>query len=84
MRFALLLLVACAGPSHIRDIEGRPLSTTARLDADVAPVIVRCDGRAYSIVTAPPPYSIGAHVATHRPYVRDASVMCAKIRAADE
>lgn len=82
MRVALLCLIAaCAGASPYRDIEGRPVSTTARLDADVAPVVVRCDGRSYAIVTAPRPY-LGTHVGTHRPFVRDARVMCAKIRAA--
>lgn len=81
----LFSLVACsATTSRFRDIEGRPLSTTARLDADVPPITVHCNGDAYDIVTAPHGYTIGAHFATYRPYVRDAALMCSKIRAAEE
>jgi hypothetical protein len=85
MRFVLLFAIGCAAQnSHYRDIEGRPLATTARIDADVEPVIVRCGGERYAVIPVPHNYSIGAHVGTHRPFVRDHRLMCAKIRAADE
>lgn len=84
IRAAALLLVACASaPSAYRDIEGRPIPSTARIDADVAPVIVNCDGTRYQIVTVPHPYLVGAHAGTHRPIVRDARALCAKIAAND-
>lgn len=85
MRLVLLFALGCAASSsQYRDIEGRPLSTTARIDADVEPVIVTCDGQRYAVIPAPHRYSLGAHVGTHRPFVRDHQLMCAKIRAADE
>lgn len=84
---ALLLtaLAACASPARYRDVEGRPVATTARLDADVAPLEVTCPraGRDW-IVPAPHAFMAGAHVGTQRPYVRDVAHLCAKIRAADE
>ena len=81
---ALLLVVGCAsGSSHVRDPEGRPLSTTARLDADMEPATVRCGDHRYLIVEPPPPYMTGNHMATHEVHIRDAAALCAKIRAAD-
>ena len=85
MRFvALLLVAACAtGTSHVRDPEGRPLPTSAMLDADSEPPTVRCGTRQYTIVEPPPPYLAGNHMATVEVHVRDAALLCAKIRAAD-
>lgn len=83
----LLALVAgcAAAPARYRDVEGRPLATTARIDADVEPLVVHCPrGGRYLIVPEPQRYVAGAHVGTHRPYVRDVGLLCAKIRAADE
>lgn len=82
-RLALLLVLGCAGPSNYRDVDGRPVSTTARLDADGDPVRVRCGGEVYHIVTPPVPYATGTHLATKTPFVRDHALMCARIRAAD-
>lgn len=80
----MLALAACATTgSHVRDPEGRPLPTSARLDADADPATVWCDGQRYLIVEPPPPYLSGHHMATHEVHVRDAAALCAKIRALD-
>jgi len=85
MRFAaLIVLVGCAtGSSHVRDPEGRPLPTTARLDADMDPATVWCGEHRYVIVEPPPPYMTGNHMANAEVHVRDAAALCAKIRAAN-
>jgi hypothetical protein len=81
---ALLALAACAtGSSQVRDPEGRPLPTTARLDADMDPATVWCGEQRYLIVEPPPPYLSGRHMATHEVRITDAVALCAKIRAAD-
>jgi hypothetical protein len=88
VRLVALLLasvaVGCAtGTSYVRDPEGRPLPTSARLDADADPVTVLCDDREYMIVEPPPPYLSGNHVGTSQVHVRDSAELCAKIRALD-
>lgn len=81
---ALALLAACAtGHSYVRDPEGRPLPTSAQLDADMQPPTVHCDGVRYVIVEPSPPYLAGNHMATHEVHIRDAAALCAKIRAAE-
>jgi hypothetical protein len=81
---ALLACAACAtGSSYVRDPEGHPLPTTARLDADMDPATVWCGERRYVIVEPPPPYVSGRHMATHEVRIRDAAALCAKIRDAD-
>ncbi len=77
----LFVLASCAGsPSHVRDPHGRPLPTTARLDADTEEQNVRCpDGRTYTIVEPPPPYLAGTHVGASRVLVTDARTLCAAI-----
>ena len=80
---ALLVLAACASGSPYRDVHGRPLPSTAALDADVPPVVVHCGSERYRIVTAPHPYLVGTHAGTHRPVIRDARALCAQIRAFD-
>lgn len=81
--FALSLLAACTAPTtaHVRDIHGRPLPTSARLDADSAPAEVRCDGRRYLVVESPPPYVAGTRVGTARVWITDPHEICARIRA---
>jgi hypothetical protein len=82
MRFiAFVLLAACAsGPARVRDPQGRPLPTTARLDADGSAMNVRCpDGQHYLIVEPPPPYLAGSHVGTARVDVTDAPRLCRAI-----
>ncbi|HEY5920757.1 MAG TPA: hypothetical protein VIV11_03760, partial [Kofleriaceae bacterium] len=62
---AIAVIAGCAtGPAYVRDPEGRPLSTSARIDADMEPVRVWCDGREYTIVEPPPPYMTGNALAT--------------------
>jgi hypothetical protein len=81
---ALCMLAACAsGPSYVRDPDGRPLPTSARLDADLEPATVRCGGVRYLIVEPPPPYMAGSHMATAEVHVSDPAALCAKIRAED-
>ncbi|MDQ3363943.1 MAG: hypothetical protein M3680_00730 [Myxococcota bacterium] len=83
---AVTALVVGCGPAtaRFRDVEGRPLPTTARLDADVAPLVVRCPGGVrYLVVSEPRPYLAGTHLATRQPFVRDAALLCARIRAHD-
>ncbi len=83
----LLLFVALLGcathPSLVRDPEGRPLPTTARIDADLEPAPLRCGARQYQIVEPPPPYLSGNHLATHTIHIEDPVALCAKIRALD-
>lgn len=89
MRAALLCLFvaalsACAAsPTHVRAPDGSPLPTSARLDADVAPIAVTCGADRYLVVAPPRPYMAGMHVATERPFVRDLPALCARIRAMD-
>ena len=85
MRFvALLVFAACVtGTSHVRDPEGRPLPTSALIDADAEAPTVWCNDVRYTIVEPPPPYLAGNSLATHEVHVRDASLLCAKIHAAD-
>jgi hypothetical protein len=81
---AALVVVGCAAaPWTVRDPEGRPLPTTARLDADMEPARVRCGGRVYLIVEPPPPSLLGNHLATHHVHVADPAALCAKIRQLD-
>lgn len=79
----LVLLVGCASTTaRFRDVEGRPLASHARLDADVAPLEVHCPGTgSYMILDAPRPYLAGTRLGTHRPFVRDAAYLCARIAA---
>ena len=82
---AALLVVGCAvgcaaRPSRVRDPEGYPLPTSARLDADLEPAYVRCGGTEYTIVEPPPPSLLGNHLATHEVHVADPAALCAKIR----
>jgi len=80
----LVVLVGCATrSSHVRDPDGRPLPTSARLDADSDPATVWCGDERYEIVEPPPPYLAGNHLATVEVHVRDAAALCAKIRSAD-
>lgn len=80
----VVLLVGCATvPSRVRDPEGRPLPTSARLDADMEPARVWCAGREYVIVEPPPPSLLGNHLATHEVRVHDPAALCAKIRASE-
>lgn len=84
MRFiALVLLAACAsGPARVRDPQGRPLPTTARLDADASAMNVHCpSGEQYVIVEPPPPYLAGTRVGTSRVHVTDALALCRAIEA---
>ena len=82
---ALLVLAGCAaGTSHIRDPEGRPLPTSARIDADLEPPTVWCEGRAYTIVEPPPPYMTGNGMGTSEVHIRDAAALCDKIRGFDQ
>jgi len=79
---ALLGLVACAsGPSYVRDPEGHPLPTSARIDADMEPARVWCGDQEYVIVEPPPRSMLGTHLATHEVHVRDAALLCERIRA---
>jgi hypothetical protein len=81
---SLCMLAACmGGTSYVRDPEGRPLATSARMDADMEPATVHCGGVRYLIVEPPPPYMTGNHMANVEIHVRDAATLCAKIRAAD-
>lgn len=78
------VLAACAsGPSYVRDPEGHPLPTSARLDADMDPPTVVCGESRYVIVEPPPAYLAGHSMANVEVHVRDAPALCAKIRAAD-
>lgn len=78
--FVFALASCAAAPSHVRDPQGQPLSTTARLDADTTAQNVHCpDGRTYTIVEPPPPYLAGSHVGTSRVLVTDARTLCATI-----
>jgi hypothetical protein len=78
---ALVILAACvAPPSRVRGIDGTPLPTTAIVDADVPPIDIDCGGTHYLVVAAPHAY-FGTHVGTERPFVHDAALMCARIRA---
>ena len=79
----IALLAACVAGSPYRDIEGRPLPSTARVDADVPPVVITCGEQRYQIITAPHPYLVGAHAGTHRPVIRDARALCARIAEHD-
>ena len=85
MRLPILVVLllawwtGCSATASYRGIDGHPVPTTARLDADGDPVLVSCDGMTYAIVTAPLPYATGTHLATRRPFVRDPAVMCARI-----
>lgn len=87
MRIALLALAAagCAhGSSHVRDPQGRPLPTTAILDADSNGANLEClDGRHYVIVEPPRPYLAGTHLVTQRVLITDAPRLCEQIRDAD-
>ncbi|HEY5948283.1 MAG TPA: hypothetical protein VIV40_22455 [Kofleriaceae bacterium] len=81
---AVAIIGACAsGTSYVRDPEGRPLPTSAILDADMEPASLWCGNRQYRIVEPPPPYLMGNHMATAEVHVRNAPVLCAKIHAAD-
>jgi hypothetical protein len=83
VRAALVLVAACASAApSVRGIDGRPLPTSARIDAD-ASVEVTCGAQRYWIVPPPPPYVAGLHVQTERPYVHDLPALCARILAAD-
>lgn len=77
---ALVLLAACAsGPTRVRDPQGQPLPTTARMDASYG-TNVRCpDGEQYLIVEAPRPYLAGLRLAGSRIEVRDAPALCRTI-----
>lgn len=82
---ALLVAAGCAAQgSLVRDPDGQPLPTSARVDADADTPTVHCNGRDYVIVEPPPPYLTGTHMATHEVHVRDARALCAKIVAADQ
>jgi len=72
-----------ASTSQVRDPEGQPLPTSARLDADADPASVWCGSRQYLIVEPPPPYLSGSHLATSEVHIRDAAALCAKIRELD-
>ena len=81
---ALVLFAGCAaGTTHVRDPEGRPLPTSAQLDADLEPATIECDGKRYVIVEPPPPYLTGNHMAHAEVHVANAAALCAKIRAED-
>jgi hypothetical protein len=72
-----LCLAACAStPVRVRGIDGRALPTSARLDADVAPIQITCGSTRYLIVAAPRPYLAGTHFGTVRPYVHDGREFC--------
>lgn len=82
---AIALLVGCAAQgSLVRDPDGNPLPTSARLDADAATPTVRCHDRSYAIIEPPPPYLSGTHFSTHVVHVRDAAALCAKIVTAGD
>jgi hypothetical protein len=85
MRFLVVAaLISCATTaSRVRDPEGNPLPTSARLDADLEPAYVRCGGTEYVIVEPPPPSLLGNHLATHEVHVADPAALCAKIRQRD-
>lgn len=78
-------LTACAsGPARYRSVEGHPLISAARLDADIRPLQLHCPQRgAFYIVPATRPYVAGHHFGVKRPYVRDAALLCERIAAAD-
>jgi hypothetical protein len=79
---AICLVGACAtAPSYVRDPEGRPLPTTARMDADMEPATVRCGRTRYLIVEPPPPYMTGNHIANAEVHISDPAALCARIRA---
>jgi len=79
----LVSLSACATtPSRVRGIDGFPLSTTALLDADAAPIELHCNaGPSYLIVAPPHEYLRGMHFGTEHPFVHDAVALCARITA---
>lgn len=89
----LLLALACAASAcatssstiDVRDLDGQPRPTTARLDADAAPPLVHCrDGASYFIVPDEPrPFLVGTRVGGRQAVVRDARTLCAKISAAN-
>ena len=88
MRILVVLLVGCAHQtaklSDVRDTEGQPLPTTARLDADTGGAQLHCPERSYWIVESPPPYLTGNRAGTSRVVITDAPLLCAKIRSAGE
>ena len=87
MRFAVIavLIAGCAHhTSHVRDPQGRPLPTTAILDADSDGAQLYCtDGSHYVIVEPPRPYLAGNHLVTQRVVISDAPRLCEQIRDAD-
>lgn len=78
----LLASVGCAAhSSHVRDPQGRPLPTTARLDSNFGGTELTCtDGSRYTIVEPPPPYLAGTHFATRQVVVTDAPRLCSQIQ----
>jgi hypothetical protein len=81
---AICMLAGCAsGAWYVRDPDGKPLPTSARLDADMEPATIRCGGVRYLIVEPPPAYMVGNHLANAEVHVSDPAALCAKIRAAD-
>ncbi len=77
----LLATVGCAAhSSHVRDPQGNPLPTTARLDSDGGGSALTCtDGSRYLIVEPPRPYLAGARLGTRHVRITDAQQLCAKI-----
>ncbi|CAN5748905.1 hypothetical protein BH11MYX3_BH11MYX3_30270 [soil metagenome] len=79
---ALVFAAACAGtPARVVNLEGQPLHTSARLDADVDPITVHCGLQKYYVVPEPNRFLLGVHVGTRIPHVHDAVSLCERIRA---
>ncbi|MDB4962483.1 MAG: hypothetical protein JWP01_2482 [Myxococcales bacterium] len=91
MRTLLFALVAsvtagCATtssstPVHVVDVHGRSVTTTARLDAEVSPEILHCGLDRYIVVPRENPFTLGAHIGTRVPLVREPAALCEQIRA---
>jgi hypothetical protein len=79
----VVLMTACAGttPARVVNLEGQPLHTSARLDAEVEPITVQCGLHTYLVVAEPNRFLLGVHVGTRIPHVHDAVSLCERIRA---
>jgi hypothetical protein len=69
------------GPVHVVDVHGRSVTTTARLDAEVAPETIHCGLHRYIVVPRENAFLMGAHVGTRVPLIPQPAAMCERIRA---
>lgn len=89
MRTLLLLLTcsaaACAtssrAPVHVVDVRGNPVTTTARLDAEVSPIpVIHCGLDRYVVVASAKPFLMGSYVGSPTAEIADPVALCQRIR----